>query len=53
LAGWRPKYSEKSHPSAASSTTNSMWPDLGLNTGCHSRKPVTNCLSYDLCFTCE
>jgi hypothetical protein len=39
------KYSEKTCPSAASSTTNpTCWPDV--NTGRHGEKPATNRLSY-------
>jgi hypothetical protein len=38
----KPKYSEKTCPSATLSTTNPILPDLG----CCSGKPVTNCLSY-------
>jgi hypothetical protein len=41
------KYSEKTCPSATSSTTNSTWTDLDSNPGRRSGKPATNCLSYD------
>jgi hypothetical protein len=33
-------------PSATLSTTNSTWPDLGLNPGRRAGKPETNRLSY-------
>jgi hypothetical protein len=57
LWGWRiirwnedwqgkPKYSEKNCPSATLSTTNSTWPDPGLNPGRLGGKPATNRLSY-------
>jgi hypothetical protein len=42
----KPKYSEKTCPNATLSTTNSTWPDLVLNSGCCSGKPVTNSLTY-------
>jgi hypothetical protein len=42
----KPKYSEKTYPSATLSTTNPTWPDLGLNPDRHGRKPATNRLSY-------
>jgi hypothetical protein len=42
----KPKYSEKTCPSATMSTTNPTWLYLGSNTGCHGGKPVTNHLSY-------
>jgi hypothetical protein len=47
--GWqgKPKYSEKTCPSATLSTTNPTWPDPGSNPGRRSGKPETNCLSYD------
>jgi hypothetical protein len=38
----KPKYSEKTCPSATSSTTNPTWPDLDLNPGRHGGKPATN-----------
>jgi hypothetical protein len=44
------KYSEKTYPSATSSTTNLTWPDLGSNLGRRGGKPVTNCLSYGTAF---
>jgi hypothetical protein len=34
--------------SAALSTTNPTWPDLGSNLDRHGGKPVTNCLSYSM-----
>jgi hypothetical protein len=46
----KPKYSEKTYPSATLSTTNPTWSDLGLNLGHHSGKPVANHLSYDTTF---
>jgi hypothetical protein len=42
----KPKYSEKTCPSATSSTTNPTWPDLVLTPGRCGGKPATNCLSY-------
>jgi hypothetical protein len=44
----KPKYSEKTCPSAILSTTNPTLPDLGWNPGCRSRKPTTNHLSYGM-----
>jgi hypothetical protein len=38
----KPKYSEKTCPSATLSTTNPTWPDLGSNLGRHGGKPATN-----------
>jgi hypothetical protein len=57
LWGWRtirwnedwqgkPKYSEKTCPSATFSTTNPTWPDPGSNPGRRGGKPATNRLSY-------
>jgi hypothetical protein len=56
LWGWRiwwnknwlgkPKYSEKTCPSATLSTTNSTWPDPGSNLGRCGEKLATNRLSY-------
>jgi hypothetical protein len=57
LWGWRiirwnedwqgkPKYSEKTYPSATLSTTNSTWPDPGSNPGWRGGNPATNSLSY-------
>jgi hypothetical protein len=45
LAG-EPKYSEKTCPSAALSTTNPTWPDPYSNLGRRGGKPAINCLSY-------
>jgi hypothetical protein len=47
-ANWqgKPKYSEKTCPSATLSTTNTTWPDPGSNPGRHGGKPATNRLSY-------
>jgi hypothetical protein len=57
LWGWRiirwnedcqgkPKYSEKTCPSATLSTTNPTWPDPGSNPGRRGGRPATNRLSY-------
>jgi hypothetical protein len=43
----KPKYSEKTCPSAIVSTTNPTWPDPGANSGRCGGKPATNRLSYD------
>jgi hypothetical protein len=43
----KPKYLEKTCPSAVSSTTNPTWPYLGLNLGHRVGKPVSKCLSYE------
>jgi hypothetical protein len=45
---WRgkPKYSEKTFPSATSSTTNPTWLDPGLNPGRRGGRPATKRLSY-------
>jgi hypothetical protein len=42
----KPKYSEKTCPSAILSTTNPTWRGLGLNPGRRGGKPATNRLSY-------
>jgi hypothetical protein len=42
----KPKYSEKTCPSATLSTTNTTWPDLGSNPGRRGGKPATIRLSY-------
>jgi hypothetical protein len=42
----RPKYSEKTCPSATLSTTNPTWLDPVLNPGLRGGKPGTNRLSY-------
>jgi hypothetical protein len=42
----KPKYSEKTYPSATSPTTDLTWPDLGSNLGRRGGKPATNSLSY-------
>jgi hypothetical protein len=42
----KPKYSEKTCPSATFSTTNPTWPDLGSNPGRSGGKPATARLSY-------
>jgi hypothetical protein len=47
----KPKYSEKTCPSATLSTTNPTWPDLRSNPGRRSGKPATNRLSYGTAFS--
>jgi hypothetical protein len=42
----KPKYSEKTRPSATLSSTNPTWPDAGSNPGRRGGKPATNRLSY-------
>jgi hypothetical protein len=42
----KPKYSEKTCPSATFSTTNPTWLDPGSNPGRRGGKPATNRLSY-------
>jgi hypothetical protein len=42
----KPKYSEKTCPSATLSITNPTWPDLSSNPGFRGGKPATNRLSY-------
>jgi hypothetical protein len=42
----KPKYSEKTCPSATLSTKNPTWPDPGSNPGRRGGKSVTNRLSY-------
>jgi hypothetical protein len=42
----KPKYSEKTCPSATLSTINPTWPDPGSNPGRRGGKPATNRLSY-------
>jgi hypothetical protein len=42
----KPKYSEKTCPSASLSTTDPTWSDLGSNPGRRGGKPATNRLSY-------
>jgi hypothetical protein len=42
----KPKYSEKTCPSATLSTTNPTWPDLGSNPGRRGGKLATNRLIY-------
>jgi hypothetical protein len=42
----KPKYSQKTCPSATLSTTNPTWPDPGSNAGRRGGKPATNRLSY-------
>jgi hypothetical protein len=47
----KPKYSEKTCPSATLSTTNPTWPEPGLNPGRRGGKPATNSLSYGAAFS--
>jgi hypothetical protein len=49
----KPKYSEKTCPSAALSTTNPTWPDLGSNPGRRGGKPATNRLSCGTAKVCR
>jgi hypothetical protein len=42
----KPKYSEKTCPSASMSTTNRTWPNLGSKPGRRRGKPATDHLSY-------
>jgi hypothetical protein len=42
----KPKYSEKTCPSATSSTTNPTWPEPGSNPSRRGGRPATNRLSY-------
>jgi hypothetical protein len=42
----KPKYSEKTCPSATLSSTDPTWPDQGSNTGRCGRKPAINRLNY-------
>jgi hypothetical protein len=44
--GGKPKYSEKTFPSAILSATNPTWSDPCANTGRRGGKPATNRLSY-------
>jgi hypothetical protein len=46
----KPKYSEKTCPSATLSTTNPTRHDLGSNPGRRYGKPAINRLSYDTAF---
>jgi hypothetical protein len=46
----KPRYSEKTFPSAILSTTNSTWPDLSSNPGRCGGKLATNRLSYGTAF---
>jgi hypothetical protein len=47
----KPKYSEKTCPSATLSTTNPTWPDPGSNPHRRGGKPATNRLSYGVAVT--
>jgi hypothetical protein len=49
LAG-EPRYSEKTCPSAALSTTKPTWLDTGLNPGRRGGKPATNRFSYGVAY---
>jgi hypothetical protein len=46
----KPKYLEKTRPSATLSTTNPTWPDLGSNPGSCGGKPATNRLIYGVAY---
>jgi hypothetical protein len=46
----KPKYSEKTCPSATLPTTNPTWLDPGLNPGRRGGKPASNRLSYSAAF---
>jgi hypothetical protein len=46
----KPKYSEKTFPSATLSTTNSTWSDPVSNPGRRCGKPATNRLSYGVAY---
>jgi hypothetical protein len=48
----KPKYSDKTCPSAILSTTNPTWLDPGLNPGRRGGKPATNRLSYGAASEC-
>jgi hypothetical protein len=49
----KPKYSEKTCPSATLSITNPTWPDPGSNPGHCRGKPATNRLSYGAANFCS
>jgi hypothetical protein len=46
----KPKYSEKTYPSATLSTANLTWADMGSNPGRRGGKPATNLLSYSVVY---
>jgi hypothetical protein len=46
----KPKYSEKTWPSATLSTANPTWPDLGSNPGRRCGNPATNYMSFGTSF---
>jgi hypothetical protein len=46
----KPKYCEKTCPSATMSTRNPTWPDLGSNPGRRGGKPAPNSLNYGTAF---
>jgi hypothetical protein len=48
----KPKYSDKTFPSATLSTTNPTWPYPGSNPGRRGGKPATNRLSYGAAISC-
>jgi hypothetical protein len=47
----KPKYSDKTCPSATLSTTNPTWLEPGLNPGRRGRKPGTNTFNYGAAFS--
>jgi hypothetical protein len=49
----KPKYTEKTCPSATLSTTNHTWPDLGSNPGRRGGNPASNRLSYGAAYAEE
>jgi hypothetical protein len=49
----KPKYSEKTCPSATLSTTNPTWPEPGSNPGRRGGKPANNRLSYGTVLTSD
>jgi hypothetical protein len=49
----KPKYWEKTRPSATLSTTKHTWPDPGSNPGRRGRKPAANRLSYGAALAVE
>jgi hypothetical protein len=51
FGGMKPKYSEKTYPSATLSTTNTTWPDPGSNPGRRGGKPATNRLNYGAAYS--
>jgi hypothetical protein len=47
----KPKYSEKTCPSATLPTTNPTWPDLGSNPGRRGGKPASNRMVMVVCYS--